>query len=100
MPAASNAKAVRIHARNVRSLAKVNRGSGSLPTPNTRCGHLRCVRVWFRSVSLTRSPHPVWSGGSATYLCDHASLINHVPESPGVAISLGDGEAHLLRDHL
>src|SRR5699024_9501131 len=35
-PAAKNASAVRIHARNVRSFASENRGSGSSPLPYTR----------------------------------------------------------------
>src|SRR3546814_20689900 len=36
MPAAIRASEVRIHARNVRSLAKENRGSGSLPSASSR----------------------------------------------------------------
>lgn len=36
MPPPMNARAVRIHDRNVRSLARVNRGSGSSPSGNIR----------------------------------------------------------------
>jgi hypothetical protein len=43
-PPAVSASAVRIHAKNVRSLASVNRGSGSLPSPHTQRGK-RAARI-------------------------------------------------------
>ena len=56
-PAAISASAVRFQARNVRSLANVNRGSGSLPVCSSRRSR-RALKDSHRRANVARSPPP------------------------------------------
>src|SRR3546814_17030130 len=93
MPAAIRASEVRIHARNVRSLAKENRGSGSLPSASSRRvqSRIRAMATVCKRVTLAhalRARPPVTLGGAAV-----AAIGQHVGDEP-LADRLGRATPH------
>src|SRR5262249_53625389 len=67
-PATTSASAVRLQARNVRSLAKVNLGSGSVPSSADPCGSVLATQHLQRSPEKScQKALAIVGGGPLTY---------------------------------